>query len=228
MRVKDICSLPRKCVQLERLETCGNQISCVPGKQLQQPTQYILLAKLFYEDYEEKMSNGINLHSKTSRLSIYVIKHSSTSSASSYLGIENLKNSNSCGSSMHWHWLNPLVWLLWHMYSGNKAQALELSSGLTLVSGEGTLHPWWWWLGGGQGSWADSPARPTGKCQRLQLCLRDCTWQTSLPHYQGSSKHCSNAVNHGWQCGCGLLLFVCGFCLFVFPSIFLQLQKDSL
>lgn len=34
------------------------------------------------------MSNGINLYSKISELPIYIIKHSSTSSASSYLGIE--------------------------------------------------------------------------------------------------------------------------------------------
>lgn len=119
-------------------------------------------------------------------------------------------------------------------YAGTGSTLLSGCHGTCIVTAEPKSWSWApgspWCLGkglcthGGGGreaaKAADSPARPTGKCHRLQLCLGDCTWQTTLPHHQGSRKHCSNAVNHGWCCGCGSLLFVSFVCLFSPPSFY--------
>lgn len=82
----------------------------MPGKQLQQPAQYILLTKLISPDYDERMSSGINPYDEISKLPI--IKRSSTSSVSSYVGTENeemvtLADGAHAGTGCGHHWAAP-------------------------------------------------------------------------------------------------------------------------
>lgn len=158
-----------------------------------------MLTKLIYPGYDESISNRINLYSKISKLPLSIIKHSSTSSVSSYLGIEN----------------NKIIILVGLAHAGTGAALLPRRRGsCTLATAP---EPGSWplrspsCLGNGRCPRASTSQEAAGLGARLSpLAAQWVTPQvTAAP--QGlyiankpstpSGKYCSNAANHGWWFG---------------------------